>query len=67
MVSALINASLVALACGLIIHGTTQVKILKYTLANLTEGRTERETYSNISQCAAHYAAINKCESACLI
>lgn len=57
---ALANAVLVVLTCGLIMQATTQTKILKHTLKNISDYTEREKTYYKISQCILHYAGIIK-------
>lgn len=61
MICSLGNSSVVILTCGLLIHGTTQIKILKSNLKRLGREKEENKLYEKISHCVAHYVAIIKC------
>lgn len=58
MICCLTNSTIIALTCGLIIHATTQVKILKHNIMNITSEGGNETYYAMVSECAAHYAAI---------
>lgn len=55
---ALTNSAVVVLTCGLLIHATTQINILKHTLKYLVSRGPAQETYERIAKCVEHYAVI---------
>lgn len=52
------NATVVVLTCGLLIYATTEIKVLKYSLMNITSCNNPQDTYKKIIMCAKHHADI---------